>query len=163
MQFLWRVHLAWLIHPLQPLFNERRGTLNSWYFMDSFFICLFPVLPHLKAVNYWSLFWMVMEKPITPVLQGMFHQGEFRGIPFQPQWQLCSAVASPGACRVPPEVLCIFYFPLPSTLLDSASWHWIQRQIHLFFFFFLALQNKPQLFLEMTHFLTLDSGKTQTF
>lgn len=78
-----------------------RGALNSWYFMDLFFICLFPVLPHLQAVNYWSLFWMVVAKPITPVLQEMSHPGELIGIPLQPQGQLCSAVGSPRTLQSP--------------------------------------------------------------
>lgn len=118
MQFVWRVHLAWLIHPLQPLFNERSPQQLGLYGFI-FHLSLPFVLPHLQAVNFWSLFWMVLEKPITPALKGVSHQGEPSGIPLQPQWQLWSAVGSPVPCRVPPlceepGVLCIFCFPLPS-------------------------------------------------
>lgn len=51
--------------------------------------------------NYWSLFRMVMEKPITSVLKGMSHQGELCGVPFQPQGELCSALGYPGALQSP--------------------------------------------------------------
>lgn len=51
--------------------------------------------------NYWSLFRMVMEKPITSVLKGMSRQGELCGVPFQPQGELCSALGYPGALQSP--------------------------------------------------------------
>lgn len=84
MQFVWRVHLAWLIHPLQPLFSERSPQQLLLHGLI-FHLSLPFVLPHLQAVNCWSLLWVVLEKPITPALKGVSHQGELSGIPLQPQ------------------------------------------------------------------------------
>lgn len=110
-----------------------------------FHLSLSFVLPHLKAVNYWSPFWMVMKKPIIPVLKGMSHQGELGGIPFQPQQCFHSSPSDsfihPWAllvpCRVPPlceepEVFCIFSFPLPSPWFCILA---LNPEINFTFFF----------------------------
>lgn len=142
-----------------------RGALNSWDCMDSFFICLFHLSYHTCRQWIVGLFcgWCWRSQSPQP-LRGCPIRGSSVGSHCSPsdssdqQWALLCPAGSHHSVRNQGfSVSSVFLFHL----LDSASWHWIQRQISLFFF--LTLQSTTHLFLEMTHFLTLTSGKTQTF
>lgn len=139
MQFVWRVHLAWLIHPLQHLFCERRGTLKQLVLHGFIFRLSLPCLTTHGGSEIIGLFfgwWWRSQSPQS--LRGCPIRGSSVGFRSSPRESSAQHWAILVPCRVPPlreqpEVLWIFCFPLPSTLLYSASWHWIQRQISSFF------------------------------
>lgn len=110
---------------------------------------------------------MVTGKPVALFVEGISLQGEHRGISFPAAAGVRSEAGSLGDRRSPTAlrgtggVLCIRCPPSdpPSLILRLG----IESRggFHLCHFF-LTLQRKTQLFLEITHFLALHSWKTQT-
>lgn len=124
--------------------------------MDSFFICLFPVVPHFRTESSWSLFWMVMEKPITPVLKGCPIRGLWGSIPAPVR-----ALLSTGLSQCPTESHLYLLFPSPIHL----PWFCILalNPETNFIFFSWHFKAKPSFFWKLHTFSHLVLGKHKPF